>query len=336
MIMKKLLYFALVLWTFSSCQHKEVKKEKVTPSHFISEKGAEISFTDAENISFFQTEEVNTQPIQADFLAVGVVGATVHKSNTGASENIILFENLDLTSNYTELVRHQINIRQIKNINIRQKQIELERTQDLLKHGSATGQELLNAETELSIEKTNLANEQAALMEHEAKLKSAGFAIELLKRAKAETAFIIGNVPENHIGNLKEDSTCTIIFTAFPNEKFTGKLSAIADMVDNTTRMIKVRIEVDNPQNKLKSGMFANITFLLEGNNFITIPKNAMITVQGKHYVFVKKSDKVFERREIQTGQQIGEYITVFEGLKNGDEVVTKGVMQLKGLSFGY
>src|SRR5690554_972266 len=334
--MKKLFYFVFVLWTFNSCQHKEVQKEKMTPSYFVNEEGTEVSFTISENVSFFQTENVSIQPIQADFLTVGIVAATVHKSNTGASENIILFENLDLTSNYTELVRHQINIRQIKNINIRQKQIELERTQDLLKHGSATGQELLNVEAELSIEKTNLANEQTALMEHEAKLKSAGFAIELLKRAKAETAFIIGDVPENHIGNLKEGSTCTIIFTAFPNEKFTGKLSAIADMVDNTTRMIKVRIEVDNPGNKLKSGMFANITFLLEGNNFITIPKNALITVQGKHYVFVKNSDKSFKRREIQTGQQIGEHVIVFDGLNNGDEVVTKGVMQLKGLSFGY
>lgn len=334
--MKKLFYVAFVLWTFNSCQHKEVQKEKMTPSYFVNEEGTEVSFANSENVSFFQTENINNQSIQADFSTVGIVAATVHKSKTGASENIILFENPDLTSSYTEFVQHQINIRQIKNINIRQKKIEWERTQDLLNHGSATGQELLNVEAELSIEKTNLANEQTALMEHEAKLKSAGFAIELLKKVKAETAFIIGDVPENQIGNLKEGSTCTIVFTAFPNEKFTGKLSAIADMVDNATRMIKVRIEVDNPQNKLKSGMFANITFLLEGNNFITIPENAMITVQGKHYVFVKKSDKVFERREIQTGQQIGEYITVFEGLKNGDEVVTKGVMQLKGLSFGY
>lgn len=335
-MLKKTLYMLFVLWTFNSCQQTKGKTDKIKPSHFSSEGGAEISFTSLENMSFFQTEEVNTQPIQADFLAVGIVAATVHKSTTGASENIILFANPDLTSSYTEIVQHQISIQQIKNVNLPQKHIQLERIQDLLKHGSATGQELLQAEIELSMEKSSLANEQTALIEHEAKLKSAGFTIELLKQAKTESAFVLGEVPENHIANLKEGSDCEIVFTAFPNEKFKGILSSIGDMVDNSTRMIKVRVEVDDPRHKLKSGMFANITFLLEESNLITIPNTALITVQGKHYVFVKKSDKSFERREIQTGPQIGEHITVFDKLHAGDEVVTKGVMQLKGLSFGY
>ena len=61
-----------------------------------------------------------------------------------------------------------------------------------------------------------------------------------------------------------------------------------------------------------------------------------MITVQGKNYVFIKSSSTSFERKEIQTGQQIGDAIIVYSGLKIGDDIAVEGVMQLKGLSFGY
>jgi hypothetical protein len=293
-------------------------------------------FVDAENCSFFQTEEVSMQLAQADFTAVGVVGATVHPSNSGASRNIILFENPDLASSYTDLIQHQINIQQIQNVTIRQKQTELERTKDLLKNGSATGQELLEAELGLSIEETNLATEQAALMEHETTLRAAGFDAEILKRTNAGTAFIVSDIPENLIGNVKKNSSCALVFTAFSHEEFSGKIRALADRVDPTTRMVKILIEMNNPQNKLKSGMFANTTFTLVEGDFITISKNALVTVQGKHYVFRKKAEKRIERTEVQPGPQIGDRIVVYDGLSLGDTVVVKGVMQLKGLSFGY
>src|SRR5690606_30376767 len=203
-------------------------------------------------------------------------------------------------------------------------------------HGAATGQDLLNAQTALSMEQTNLANEKAALIEHETKLKSGGFNPEFLRKAKVGTAFIICDIPENQISKIKEEQTGNIAFTAFPNEKFTGKIDAIADMVDNATRMVKVRISINNATSKLKSGMFANVSFGLSEGNFISISKTSLVTVQGKNYVFVKKSVTEFERREIQTGQQIGDKIIVFSGLNNGEEIAIEGVMQLKGLSFGY
>ena len=58
--------------------------------------------------------------------------------------------------------------------------------------------------------------------------------------------------------------------------------------------------------------------------------------MQGRNYVFLKTAPQVFERREVNIGDQIGDRIVAFSGLKDGENVVTKGVMQLKGLSFGY
>ncbi len=334
--MKKLSYIFSLIYIISACGEKEIKvsDRKTTPN--ISNNGTRIYFPDAKSSAFIKTEKISSNKLNAELNAVGRVVAIVLPSEEIDSQKIVLFDNPELAENYAQLLQHEINIRQIQNISIKQKQIELERIKDLHLHGAATGQDLLNAQTALSIEQTNLANEKAALIEHETKLRAEGLNPETLRKAQAGTAFIICHIPENLINKIKIKQACNITFTAFPNENFTGKIDAIADMVDNNTRMVKVRITINDSGSKLKSGMFANIFFDFSEENFISINKNSLVTVQGKNYVFIKKSTNEFERKEIQTGQQIGDRVIVYSGLNEGDEIVTGGVMQLKGLSFGY
>ena len=334
--MKHIHLIVVPLLILSSCHRKEPAAPPQAAVPAVVSQGQTISFSDEKTAAFFNTEKAGSGSIHADYKAVGKIGATISPSNTGASQNIVLFENPDLAGNYTQLMQHQINISQIENINIRQKKIELERTSDLQQHGAATGRDLLNAQMAVSMEETNLANERAALTEHEARLKSGGFDPVLLRRARAGTAYIICDVPENQIAKIKAGSACKIVFTSFPDETYTGRVENIADMMDNITRMVKVRISVNNSSSKLKAGMFTDVSFGLSEGNFITVSKNSLVTVQGKHHVFVKKSPGEFERREVQTGQQIGDRIIIFSGLSDGEEVVTEGVMQLKGLAFGY
>src|SRR5690606_26148050 len=138
------------------------------------------------------------------------------------------------------------------------------------------------------------------------------------------------------IGNIEEGDTCDIRFNAFPNTEFTGKLDAIADVVDHSTRMIKARIIVDNSSKKLKSGMFANVSFDLSDDHNVSVHKNALVTVQGKHYVFVKASDNEFERKQVKIGQHISDRIIIFDAISADDEVAIAGDLQLIGLSFRY
>lgn len=334
--MKQLLFISLSLLLFSSCGGGKSNPVQINSTPLVTNNGQTIQFSDSTSLAFFKAEPVASKNLSADLVAPGKIAATIVASATGASQNIALFENPDLASNYTQLIQHQININQIQHVNIKQKQTELSRVTDLQQHGAATGQELLNAQVALTMEQTNLANEKAALIEHEAKLKSGGFDPSLLMNAAAGIAYVICDLPENQVGKIKSSGTCSVAFTAFPNENFTGKIDGVADVVDNVTRMVKVRISVNNGSGKLKSGMFANVSFGLNEGNFIGISKNSLITVQGTNYVFVKKSDNQFERREIQIGQQFGDRIVVFAGLKDNDVVVIEGVMQLKGLSFGY
>lgn len=331
-------YFSLflILFSLASCQEKQQHISVKTHSPRSIHNGEIIYIPDTSSFAFFRTSTVTQGNISAEFSAPAKIAATVLSSASGAGQNIILFDNPELAGNYTQLIQHQMNIRQILNINIKQRQLELQRTKDLNNHGAATGQELLNAETALSMEQTNLANEKAGLNEHESKLISAGFSPDILRTAKPGTAFVICEIPENQITRINKGNTCNIVFTAFPEEVYKGKIDAVADVVDNVTRMVKIRISIDNSSSKLKAGMFANVSFGLDEGNFITVTKDALATVQGNNYVFVKQNDSTFLRRKVETGQQIGDRIIIYNGLSDQEEIAVKGVMQLKGLSFGY
>ncbi|QAA82633.1 HlyD family efflux transporter periplasmic adaptor subunit [Aequorivita sp. H23M31] len=336
-MIKNLVPILIFLGLLASCGEKETKtSESKHASPIVSNDGKSISFPDEESISFFETETVGSNNVESVLTAPGKIVATVLPSGAGASQNIILFDNPELSSNYTQLLQHRTNINQIQNINIKQKQLELERTKDLLAHGLATGQDLLTAETELSIERSNLLNERSALLEHETQLKSSGFNAEVLQKAKTGTAYLICDIPENQIRKIEVGQTANAVFTSFPNDTIPGKIAAVADMMDASTRMLKVRVELNNADKKLKTGMFATVSFGMSESDFISVSENAVVTIQGRHYVFVKTSPTEFERREIQLGTHMGKRIIVFSGLENDEEIAVEGAMQLKGLSFGY
>lgn len=335
--MKSIFYLLTAAFLWTACTSSEESTMERIEAPIISDHGETIHFKDTTMQNFFQSEVVYDGSITAAYTAPGKIAATVVASVAGASQNVVLFDNPDLASSYTALAQHQTNIYQIQQINLKQKEIELERASDLLHHGAATGRDVLEAQTALALEKSNLANEKASLIQFEANLKQGGFDPSTLRRAPAGKAYVICDIPENQISNIREGAACEIMFSAFPDKTFKGQVEDIADVVDNITRMVKLRVAVLDHNNLLKAGMFAQVSFDLKNvGDQMTVSKESLVTVNGQDYVFIAKGDGVFERRSIKTGQQIGERLVVLTGLEKSDHVVTKGTIQLKGLSFGY
>lgn len=330
-------YFLAASLLLAGCRHKTQEPVAAAdPSPVITGNGQQISFPDTASSNFFAVEPVGDSTLSGTLHAPGKVAATVLRSDVGG-QNIVLFDDPQLTSDYSQLIQHQININHIQDVNIKQKKVELDRTQDLFDHGAASGKDILEARSALSIEQTNLANEKTQLIEQESGLKAAGFNPEALRASTPGTAYIICDIPENQITNVKKGAPCSIVLSSFPDNTYNGKVEDIADVIDDVTRMIKLRIRLNTPDNDIRAGMFANITFQVHGDsNGINISRDALVTADGQNYVFVRTAPNTFTRREIRTGQQIGDRIAVYSGLKNGENVVVKGVMQLKGLSFGY
>jgi len=320
---KKLLpLFFLMLLVWTSCKNKETPPPVVDDRKpVVTDGGKMIDLNDPSLINYFKSEPVHIASVQAEFNAPARIIATIVKSVENTELNLVLFDNPDLTANYTAFLQHITNINTFK--------VNLDRAKDLAANGAATGKEVVEAQT-------LLANERAAIIEDEAKLKLAGLDPEALKKAKVNSVWLICDIPETQIDNLKTGGTCKVQFSSFPEENFTGKIDDFGEVVDHITRMVKLRISIANPNSQLKAGMFATVQFGIKEGRYIAVPKEALVTVQGKNFVFVKKSENTFERREVMTGDQINNQMLVFSGLADNESVAITGVMQLKGLSFGY
>ncbi|MFC0182360.1 RND family efflux transporter, MFP subunit [Pseudarcicella hirudinis] len=359
----KSIYFLAILGFFTACHKEQSAKTGQAGKPVVSKDGQVITLSGPKESSLFKVESLAAKNIEAAFTAPGRIVATVVPSVENKQQNVVLFDNPDLTATYTAILQHIINVNQKKiaveqrkatisrrKAIINQRQAELARYQELADHGAATGKDLaeikidinneetnlLSAQADLTSSETELADEKTAILEDEAKLKIAGFNPLQIIKAKASTVWSICDVPENQIGHIKAGHTCTLQFTSFPDQKFTGRVEEVGDVVDNITRMVKLRISLINPSKQLRAGMFAIVQFGISQGFYIAVPKGALITVQGKHYVFVKKSETVFERREVMIGQQIDDKVVVFSGLANDESIAITNVMQLKGLSFGY
>ncbi len=339
---------AVCMTACGSGKPKTTKLESVKP--VVKNKGTLIEFpNDSVTLHFFKSELVTRGNMDGELTAPARVVATVVRSGENPGQSLVLFDNPDLTANYTALLQHVINIRQKESI-IRQKaaiasqkQIELSRFTDLASHGAGTGKDvsdaktdLIAAQTDLSVAETDLVNEKTSIVEHEARLKLAGFDPESLIRASKGKVWLICDVPENMVDRIQEGNHCRLQFTAYAGDTFTGLIEDVGEIIDNTTRMVKLRIGLSNPDNKLRSGMFANVSFEVSEGNNMSIPKSALITVQGKNYVFVQNDTRFFERKEVVTGAQLNDRVLIYSGLNEHDAVVTEGAMQLKGISFGY
>ena len=313
----------LICLTLLSCQKANTSNDtKQVSQPSIEDQGGKIVFpNDPETLNFFETEKVKPENLAANYSAPASVEVSIVQSSEKGGRNTILFDDADLNVAYTQFLQHLININQFK--------VNLNRVKDLSQHGAATGKEVLDAQTQL-------ANEEAAITEQEAKLKLAGLDPVKLKEPKSREAWIICEIPESQIEQVKSGTPCTITFTAFSNKQFKAVIDGVGAEVDHVTRMVKVRVVIANPSNEIRVGMFASVTFLLKEGNTLSVPISALVNVQGKDFVFVKTNATTFERREILTGQQLQGKAVVLHGLSENDQVVVKGAMQLKGLSFGY
>lgn len=327
--------------------HEAAKPSPVSVKPVVEDSGRTIRFpADSNTLSVFKTSVISKQNLDAAMVAPAHVAATV---TGGGSQPLVLFEDPALSASYTAMLQNLVNIREKggiilqKQSIIKQKNLELSRFKDLAEHGAGTGKDVadaqtdvISAETDLAVAKNELANEKTAILEHEARLKLAGFDPQALLQVPAGKVWVICDIPEIQVTRIKAGSNCVLQFGSYPGEKFTGIIEAIADVIDNTTRMVKLRIAVRNGSGRLRAGMFATVSFDVTEGNTISIPQTAIVTVQGKDFVFVKKDNGVFERRCIVSGAQINDRLIVYSGIQEGDAVVTQGAMQLKGISFGY
>ena len=128
------------------------------------------------------------------------------------------------------------------------------------------------------------------------------------------------------IAAIKVGVPATVTLRALPNEPREGTVSFIyPEMMKLETRTISVRIELPNPDGKIKPGMYADVVFRTgDGDAPATaVPDSAIIDSGTRQVVLVAKGEGRFEPREVKLGRRGGGYTEITSGLQLGEEVVT-------------
>ena len=134
---------------------------------------------------------------------------------------------------------------------------------------------------------------------------------------------------ERDVGSLKVGSQFELIVPTLPNEKFIGKVLTSSDAIDPTTRTIKVRGEVANPDRRLKAEMLASARLERHLGGGLVIPASAVVLRGTQHTVYVQSGPGVFEPREVRLSYQDSKQAVVARGLEAGDKVVSENVLLL-------
>jgi membrane fusion protein, heavy metal efflux system len=144
------------------------------------------------------------------------------------------------------------------------------------------------------------------------------------------SVWIVCDVYENDMANVRLGDTADITLNAYPDRPFKGKVSNIGMILDPSIRTAKVRIEVQNPGN-MRLGMFAKATFRGQTAEMHTVvPASAVLHMHDRDFVFVPAPDKKFRRLGVISGDVLPDDSNLQEiksGLKPGQQVVSNALV---------
>lgn len=153
---------------------------------------------------------------------------------------------------------------------------------------------------------------------------------ELFELADLSTLWVLADIYEKDLPRVRVGMKALVEVGAYPNS-FPGTISTIYSVVDEKTRTVKARIEVQNKDSRLKPEMFCNVKVQTEfRKETIKIPASALLGETEKHFVFVALNDTTFEKRDVRTGVETREFAEVLDGLLVGEKIVVKGGFFLK------
>ncbi len=148
--------------------------------------------------------------------------------------------------------------------------------------------------------------------------------------ADLSTLWIEADLFEKDLARVRPGAQASVIVSAYPGEVFKGKLTYISSVVDKESRTVKARVEVPNPDGRLKPEMFATAAIHTgSSTKALLLPEDAVLLVQGQPTVFVAEKDG-FEPRTVEVGERAQGRVVIKSGVAAGETVVTSGAYALK------
>ncbi|MDB6023398.1 MAG: Efflux transporter, family, subunit [Pedosphaera sp.] len=121
---------------------------------------------------------------------------------------------------------------------------------------------------------------------------------------------------------LKKGLQVIITTDSYPGEKFSGKIALVDPFINDASRTIRVRVDIENPDFKLRPDMYVNVSLKNDAGEGLAVPVSAVLPTGEHNVVFVDKGEGRLEPRFVELGRKYGEDYAVVSGLQAGERVV--------------
>jgi Cu(I)/Ag(I) efflux system membrane fusion protein len=147
---------------------------------------------------------------------------------------------------------------------------------------------------------------------------------EFYRIADLSQVWIVADVFGSDAQNIHASGSARV---TLPDQRgtFAARVTDVLPQVDPETRVLKLRLEANNPGYALRPGMFVDVELALGGAAGLTVPQDAVIDSGHEQRIYVERSVGVFEPRSVQIGWRSGDRVEIVHGLAEGEQVVVEG-----------
>jgi Cu(I)/Ag(I) efflux system membrane fusion protein len=139
------------------------------------------------------------------------------------------------------------------------------------------------------------------------------------------TVWLEAALPEALAATIRPGQAVQARFPALPGEVVNGRVAAILPEANRETRTLRLRIELPNPGQRLKAGLFAQVSLQGTQRDALKLPAEAVIRTGRRALVYLSEGEGRFRPVEVEIGEQVGERIVIRSGLAEGAQVVASG-----------
>jgi len=148
--------------------------------------------------------------------------------------------------------------------------------------------------------------------------------------ADLSDVFVLINIYESDIASVQVGDQVKITTLSYPDKVFTGKIDKIYDVLDPDNKVVKARVKIENPGNKLKPEMFANVIIKAKsGENLPEINTRGLIFDNDKDYVVVLDGKAKVHIQQVEVAKRVEDRAYIKAGLKPGDRIVASRQLYL-------
>jgi len=146
---------------------------------------------------------------------------------------------------------------------------------------------------------------------------------ELYRIADHSNLWVIADVAESDLSVVEIGMPATVTARAYLTEPIQGRVTFIYPELRTETRTGRVRIEVPNPNGRLKVDMYADVAFHAQAEAAVSVPISSVLDSGSRQVVLVAKGEGRFEPRPVKLGRRGEDHVEILEGVAQGETVVT-------------